>query len=59
MRAAEREVDSMKARAESERKRVEQLGREKDTLNKQSTKAEGSVHQQVSLKTSMHDFYVR
>ena len=47
MRAAEREADSLKVRAESERKRVEQLGREKEALNKQSTKAEGSVHQQV------------
>ncbi len=54
MRAAEREVDSLKSKAEAERKRVEQLAREKDALNKQSTKAEGSVHQQVDLSGDIH-----
>ena len=54
MRAAEREVDSLKSKAEAERKRVEQLAREKDALNKQSTKAEGSKHQQVDLSGDIH-----
>ncbi|BDA44058.1 Cilia- and flagella-associated protein 58 [Coccomyxa sp. Obi] len=49
VKALEREADSMKAKVDSERKRVEEMAREKDALNKQSTKAEGSVHKQADL----------
>ncbi len=47
VKAVEREADSMRAKVDSEHKRVEEMAREKDALNKQSTKAEGSVHKQV------------
>ncbi len=49
VKALEREADSMKAKMDSEHKRVEEIAREKNALNKQSTKAEGSVHKQVNL----------
>lgn len=51
VKALEREADSMKAKVDSKRKRVEDMAREKDALNKQSTKAEGSVHKQVHHAT--------
>ncbi|CAL8470043.1 g9585 [Coccomyxa elongata] len=49
VKALEREADSMKAKVDSEHKRVEEMAREKDALNKQSTKAEGSKNKQADL----------
>lgn len=54
MKGAERDADTLKIKVDSDRRRVEELNREKDILNKQSTKAEGSVHKQVKIDHSLH-----
>ena len=47
MAALEREAEALRAKANAERRRGEELARERDLLTKLRTQAEGASHRQV------------
>ena len=47
MAALEREAEALRAKADAERRRGEELARERDLLTKLRTQAEGASHRQV------------
>ena len=49
MAALEREAEALRLKADAERRRGEELARERDLLTKLRTQAEGASHRQVYL----------
>lgn len=47
MAALEREAEALRAKADAERRRGEELARERDLLTKLRTQAEGASHRQA------------
>ena len=51
IRLLEKEREALKAKADVDRRRLGELGREKDLLAKQGTQAESAVHRQVCRRS--------